>query len=239
MEKGKLGVIGGMGPQATLQFCQRILDHTAAGSDQEHLPMLILNDTQMPDRTAALFSGDVEPVCARLLADARVLEDWGAAAVAITCNTAHAFLPRLQGELRIPLVNMVTEAAAALKAQGCRRVGILATDGTLRVGLYHRALEAQGLQPLTPDAAAQREVMGIIYEEIKKGLPGSEERFRTAADSLKAQGCDRILLACTEMSTYKDWHGLDDFYVDAMDVLALRCIRLCGYPLRDMQSQPD
>ena len=77
MEKGKLGVIGGMGPQATLQFCQRILDHTAAGSDQEHLPMLILNDTQMPDRTAALFSGDVEPVCARLLADARVLEDWG------------------------------------------------------------------------------------------------------------------------------------------------------------------
>ena len=190
--------------------------------------MLILNDTQMPDRTAALFSGDVEPVCARLLADARVLEDWGAAAVAITCNTAHAFLPRLQGELRIPLVNM------ALKAQGCKRVGILATDGTLRVGLYHRALEAQGLQPLTPDAAAQREVMGIIYEEIKKGLPGSEERFRTAADSLKAQGCDRILLACTEMSTYKDWHGLDDFYVDAMDVLALRCIRLCGYPLRDM-----
>ena len=234
MEKGKLGVIGGMGPQATLQFCQRILDHTAAGSDQEHLPMLILNDTQIPDRTAALFSGDVEPVCARLLADARVLEDWGAAAIAITCNTAHAFLPRLQGELNIPLVNMVTETAAALKHLGCRRVGILATDGTLQVGLYHQALEAQGIQPLTPDAAAQREVMGIIYEEIKKGLPGSEERFRTAADSLKAQGCDRILLACTEMSTYKDWHGLDDFYVDAMDVLALRCIRLCGYPLRDM-----
>lgn len=234
MQKGKLGVIGGMGPQAMLQFCQRILDHTAAQSDQEHLPMLILNDTQMPDRTAALLSGDIEPVCARLLSDARQLESWGATAVAITCNTAHAFLPRLQGELKIPLVNMVTETAAALKSKGCRRVGILATDGTLRVGLYHQALEAQGIQLLSPAPAAQRQVMEIIYGEIKKGLPGSEEKFRAAADSLKEQGCECILLACTEMSTYKDWHHLDDFYVDAMDVLACRCIQVCGYPLRDV-----
>lgn len=239
MQKGKLGVIGGMGPQAMLQFCQRILDHTAAQTDQEHLPMLILNDTQMPDRTAALLSGETEEVTARLLADARLLESWGATAIAVTCNTAHAFLPRIQGELKTPLVNMVTETAAALKSQGCRRVGILATDGTLRVGLYHRALEEQGIQPLSPAPDAQRQVMEIIYKEIKKGLPGSEEKFNAAAQSLKAQGCDRILLACTEMSTYKDWHHLDDFYIDAMDVLARRCIQVCGYPLRDMQSQPD
>lgn len=234
MNKGKLGVIGGMGPQATLQFCQRIINLTAARSDQEHLPMLILNDTEMPDRTAALLSGDPAPVTARLLADARVLESWGATAIAITCNTAHAFLPNLEGELRVPVVNMVTESAAALNRLGCKRVGILATDGTLRVGLYHRALEARGIQPLTPSPEAQAQVMDIIYGEIKQGLPGSEEKFAAADKALRDQGCDRILLACTEMSTYRDWHGLDDFYVDAMDVLALRCIQLCGYPLRDM-----
>lgn len=232
MEKGKLGVIGGMGPQAMLQFCQRVIDRTAAQSDQEHIPTLILSDTEMPDRTAALVSGDTAPVCARLLADAKLLEDWGAAAIAITCNTAHAFLPAIEGELRVPVVNMVTETAAALKAMGCKRVGILGTDGTLQTGIYHKALEAQGMEAFSPPPQAQAQVMDIIYGEIKKGLSGSPEKFAAADSALRALGCDRIVLACTEMSTYRDWHHLGDFYVDAMDVLARRCVELCGYPLR-------
>ena len=236
MDKGKLGVIGGMGPQAMLQFCQRVIDHTAAHSDQEHLPTLLLSDTEMPDRTAALLSGDAAPVRERLLSDAKLLEGWGAAAIAITCNTAHAFLPAIEGELRVPVVNMISQTAAALKALGCRRAGILGTDGTLQTGLYHRALEAQGIQPVSPPPEAQRQVMHLIYEEIKRGLPGSEERFRTAAKALQDMGCDRVVLACTEMSTYKDWHGLGEYYVDAMDVLARRCVEACGYPLRDVQA---
>lgn len=234
MDKGKLGVIGGMGPQATLQFCQRVVALTEAHSDQEHLPMLILNDTEMPDRTAALISGDTAPVRARLLSDAKLLEGWGASAIAITCNTAHAFLPAIEGELKVPVVNMITETAAALKALGCKRVGIMATDGTLRAGLYHRALEAQGIEAVSPPPEAQEQVMDIIYGEIKRGLPGSGEKFAAADNALRALGCDRIVLACTEMSTYKDWHGLDGFYVDAMDILARRCVETCGYPLRDM-----
>lgn len=234
MSKGKLGVIGGMGPQASLLFYQKLIDHTAAQTDQEHLPTLILSDSQMPDRTAALLSGDTAPVAQRLLADARTLEAWGATAIAITCNTAHAFLPLLEGELTAPVVNMVTEAAAALKALGCKRAGILGTDGTLRTGLYHKALEAQGIEAVSPPSGAQEQVMSIIYGEIKKGLPGSEEKFAAADKALRALGCDRILLACTEMSTYKDWHGLGEFYVDAMDILARRCVEICGYPLRDM-----
>lgn len=234
MNRGKLGVIGGMGPQATLQFCQRVVDLTEAHSDQEHLPMLVLNDTEMPDRTAALLSGDTAPVAARLLADAKVLEAWGASAIAVTCNTAHAFLPAIQGELRVPVVNMIAEAAAALKTLGCKRVGILGTDGTLRTGLYHKALEAQGMEAVSPPPGAQEQVMEIIYGEIKRGLPGSEEKFAAADKALRAMGCDRIVLACTEMSTYKDWHGLGEFYVDAMDILARRCVERCGYPLRDV-----
>lgn len=232
MSRGKLGVIGGMGPQATIQFCQRIVDLTAAHSDQEHLPMLVLNDTEMPDRTAALLSGDTAPVQARLLSDARVLEAWGAAAVAVTCNTAHAFLPAIEGELTIPVVNMIEETAAALKAMGAKRVGILGTDGTLQTGLYHRALEAQGIEALSPPPGAQRQVMSVIYDEIKRGLPGSPEKFAAADTALREQGCDRLVLACTELSTYRDRRRLDGFYVDAMDVLARRCVEICGYPLR-------
>lgn len=232
MEKGKLGVIGGMGPQATIQFCQRIVDLTAAHSDQEHLPMLVLNDTQMPDRTTALLSGDRAGVEQRLLADARALEGWGATAIAVTCNTAHAFLPEAQRELKTPIINMVEETAKAVKALGCGRVGILGTDGTLQTGLYHTALARRGIQVLSPPPEAQREIMTVIYAEIKKGLRGSEERFAVADKALREAGCERIILACTELSTYKDWHGLDGFYVDAMDVLARRCVEACGYPLR-------
>lgn len=234
MKKGKLGVIGGMGPQAMLQFCQRVIDHTAAGSDQEHIPTLILSDTEMPDRTAALMSGQTAPVEARLLSDARLLAHWGATAIAITCNTAHAFLPAIEKELPVPVVNMVTETAAAVEALGCKRVGILGTDGTLRTGIYHRALEERGIRAVSPPPGAQEQVMDIIYGEIKKGLPGSEEKFAAADRALRELGCERIVLACTEMSTYKDWHGLDGFYVDAMDVLARRCVERCGYPLRDV-----
>ncbi len=236
MKKGKLGVIGGMGPQAMLQFCQRVIDCTAAHSDQEHIPTLIISDTEMPDRTAALLSGDTAPVRARLLQDARLLEDWGAAAIAITCNTAHAFLPAIQGELKVPIINMVAETAAALRTMGAKRVGILGTDGTLQTGLYHKALEAHGLEAVSPPPEAQRQVMSLIYDEIKKGLSGSEEKFAAAGKALREMGCDRAVLACTELSAYKDWHHLDGFYVDAMDVLARCCVEACGYPLR--QSGP-
>lgn len=232
MEKKKLGVIGGMGPQATIQFCQRIVDLTDAHSDQEHIPMLILNDTEMPDRTAALLSGDREPVYRRLLSDARVLEDWGASAIAVTCNTAHAFLPPIQDQIRVPVVHMIEETAKTLEAMGCRRVGVLGTDGTLKTGLYHAALAQRGMEALSPSPEAQAQVMSIIYDEIKKGLRGSEEKFAVPDRELRDKGCERIILACTELSAYKDWHGLDGTYVDAMDVLARRCVEACGYPLR-------
>ena len=140
MEKeSKLGVLGGMGPQATQVFYQFVLDRTDAARDQDHLPAVILSDTGIPDRTAAILSGDTGPVYARLLADARFLESWGAACIAIPCNTSHTFVPTLQRELNVPIVNMVTETAAALKTLGAKRVGILATDGTVRMGLYQAA----------------------------------------------------------------------------------------------------
>lgn len=234
MTKGKLGVLGGMGPQATQMFYQRVLDRTDAERDQDHIPTLILSDTAMPDRTAAILSGDTAAIYARLLADARVLEGWGAAAVAIPCNTSHAFVPRLQAELTVPIVNMVTETAAALKALGAKRAGILATDGTVQMGLYQSACEAAGLQAVTPPPEIQKLVMSVIYDEIKKGEKGSREKFAAIDAALRAMGCDRAVLGCTELSVYKDWHGLPDFYLDAMDVLARRSVEVCGYPLRNV-----
>jgi len=232
LSKGKLGVLGGMGPQATILFYQRVVDFTAAAADQEHIETLILSDAKMPDRTAALLSGETGPVYERLLSDARTLERWGASCIAVPCNTSHAFLPAVEAQLGIPIVNMVTETAKALKAMGCKRVGVMATDGTLKMGLYHAACQALGMETVSPPAEEQKLVMSLIYDEIKAGHRGSEDKFAQVEKAFRALGCDRVVLACTELSVYKDWHRVGDYYLDAMDVLARRSVELCGYTVK-------
>ena len=137
-QQPRLGILGGMGPQATQVFYQRILDKTDAARDQEHLPTLIWSDTGMPDRTEAILSGQTEPVYRRLLADARLLEREGCTVLAIPCNTSHYFVDRIQQEIGIPILHMIRETARTLVAQGKRRPAILATDGTIRTGLYQK-----------------------------------------------------------------------------------------------------
>ena len=137
-KKPRLGILGGMGPQATQIFYQRILDRTDAECDQEHLPTLILSDTEMPDRTAAILSGQEETVFHRLLEDARLLEREGCTAIAIPCNTSHYFVDQLQPQLSVPILHMVRETCKVLAARGCRRVGILATDGTIQTRTYQK-----------------------------------------------------------------------------------------------------
>ena len=232
MDRKKLGILGGMGPQATILFYQRVVDFTAAAADQEHIETLILSDAKMPDRTAALLSGETGPVYERLLADARLLENWGACCIAVPCNTSHAFLPAVEAQLGIPIINMITETARELKDLGCKQVGVMATDGTLRMGLYHAACQALGMEVVSPPAEEQRLVMSLIYDEIKAGLRGSEDKFAAVERAFRAQGCDKVVLACTELSVYKDWHPVGEYYLDAMDVLARRAVETCGYELK-------
>ncbi len=230
--KARLGILGGMGPQATQIFYQRILDRTVAECDQEHLPALILSDTEMPDRTTAILSGNGETVRQRLLADAQLLERNGCTAIAIPCNTSHYFVDDLQKELSIPIINMVRETCKVLAKRGCKRVGILATDGTIQTQTYQKECAAQGFDGIAPDEATQKIVMSIIYDEIKKGEKGSREKFTSIDRALRTMGCDAAILGCTELSVYRVYHGLPDYYVDAMEVLVEQSILSCGKLLR-------
>ncbi len=237
MGEVKLGILGGMGPQATQDFYQRILDLTAACRDQEHLPAVILSDTRMPDRTAAILGGEEEKCFARLLADAKLLEGVGCTAIAIPCNTSHYFAPALQAELSIPLVHMVRETVKALARTGeRRRVGILATDGTIQTGIYQKECREQGLEAVSPPPELQKLVMSIIYDEIKKGERGTPEKFEALDRFFHETGCDGAILGCTELSVYRTYHGLSPYYIDAMDILARRCLEICHYPIKGAQT---
>ena len=231
-KEGILGVLGGMGPQATNTFYQRIIDRTQAECDQEHLCVLIWSDAKIPDRTAGILGGHEEEVYQALLSGAQLLERAGCTHLAIPCNTSHYFADRLQGELSIPIVHMIRETAAALAAQGKKRPGILATDGTIRTGLYQKECAALGLEAVAPDAETQKLVMSIIYDEIKQGERGSREKFAQIDRAIRAAGCDCAILACTELSVFATYHALPPFYLDAMMVMAERAVVQCGYPLR-------
>ena len=223
-----------MGPQATQDFYQRILDRTDASCDQEHLPTLIWSDTSMPDRTAAILGGDAEGCYRRLLDGARLLERGGCTALAIPCNTSHYFADRLQAQLHIPIIHMIRETVAAIQAMGKKTVGILATDGTVQTGIYQKELTAAGLTPVTLPERLQKTVMSIIYDEIKKGETGSREKFGEVDAWLRQAGCDCAILGCTELSVYRALHSLPPYYMDAMEVLAEQAILRCGKQLRNV-----
>ena len=169
--KDAIGVIGGMGPLASQLFYKMITEHTAAECDQDHVPLLILSDVTMPDRTGAILDGKYDAPYNRLMEDAKFLEEYGCTAVVVTCNTAHFFMDMIEHELRIPFISMIRESAKEVAGlHPGSVVAVLATDGTVKAGLYQRALEAEDLIPWVPDADIQKEVMYQIYDRIKKGL---------------------------------------------------------------------
>ena len=235
-QEGILGVLGGMGPQATNTFYQRIIDRTQAETDQEHLRVLIWSDAKIPDRTAGILGtpDQAEAVYAALLAGAKLLEGAGCTVLAIPCNTSHYFADRLQSQLHIPIIHMIRETVAAIQAMGKKTVGILATDGTVQTGIYQKELTAAGLTPVTLPERLQKTVMSIIYDEIKKGETGSREKFGEVDAWLRQAGCDCAILGCTELSVYRALHSLPPYYMDAMEVLAEQAILRCGKQLRNV-----
>ena len=235
-QEGILGVLGGMGPQATNTFYQRIIDRTQAETDQEHLRVLIWSDAKIPDRTAGILGtpDQAEAVYAALLAGAKLLEGAGCTVLAIPCNTSHYFADRLQAQLHNPIIHMIRETVAAIQAMGKKTVGILATDGTVQTGIYQKELTAAGLTPVTLPERLQKTVMSIIYDEIKKGETGSREKFGEVDAWLRQAGCDCAILGCTELSVYRALHSLPPYYMDAMEVLAEQAILRCGKQLRNV-----
>ena len=170
--KKKLGIIGGLGPAATASLFMRIIDHTDAKTDQDHLDITILNRHQIPDRTAFILGKSEESYIPAVREAAFELERMGCEVICMPCVTGHYRSEETFGGLTSAhVVHMPLEAARYLAREGKQVVGVMATDGTGRAGVLQKALEAEGLQPVFPDEDNQAKVMSIIYDDVKAGLP--------------------------------------------------------------------
>ncbi|MDL2250145.1 amino acid racemase [Lachnospiraceae bacterium OttesenSCG-928-J05] len=230
MEKKLLGVIGGMGPEATDYYYNQVIAHTDAPKDQDHIDMVILSHASMPDRTQAILSGDDQDIIKKLAKDAQTLEAMGVSNIAIPCNTSHYFYEKIQAETKATIINMVEESVkfAVNNFEDVHKIGIMATDGTVKARVYHQACEALGVEAMIPSEKRQVEVMSLIYEEIKAGLPGDKKKFNRIYEELVKNGCDVVILACTELSVYKKSHEVSERCLDAMDVLVRESIIRSG-----------
>lgn len=138
--RSKLGVIGGMGPEATSYFYEQLIIHTKAACDQEHIDTVILSHATMPDRTKAILTEDDKALLCAMEEDVKILEACGVANIAIPCNTSHYFYDQIQAKTKVPIIHMPREsvAYALRKREDVRRIGILGTDGTIRSGIYEK-----------------------------------------------------------------------------------------------------
>lgn len=159
--KKTIGIIGGMGPMATVDLMKKVILATDAREDQEHIPILVDNNTNIPDRTAAIL-GEGEDPLPELLKSADRLTDAGADFLIMGCNTAHYFLPRMMPHLKVPFVNMIEETASFCAREGFKKVGLLASAGTCKSGIYQRALAEAGVEAVQPQGAAEEAVHAMI-----------------------------------------------------------------------------
>jgi len=223
-----IGVLGGMGPAATVDFYQKLIAATPAKQDQDHLKVVIVSDPRIPDRTAAIFGRGPDPTPA-LLAGAEVLVRAGADLIAIPCITAHHFYPQLQPAVSVPILHIVDATAASVAAEhpGVRRCGLLATSGTLRARLFEAHFESRGLAILRPEPGLQEAgVMPAIYA-VKAGanLAAARERIRGAAAALVAGGAQAIIAGCTEVPLLLAPADLPVPLIDPTAILARAAVR--------------
>ena len=233
MSKKTVGIIGGMGPEATLELFGKLIRHTDAACDAEHIRVYIDCHTGIPDRTRAILAGGESPV-PYIAESAQKLAAMGADFLLLPCNTSHYFYEEIAALSPVPVVNMIRTAAEALAAEGVTRVGILATDGTLQAGVYQQELKRCGVDAVCPEGDDQRAVMQLIYDGIKANAPTFDTApIERALEALRRQGAQRIVLGCTELPVAFVRYGIDTAdTVDATDILAKVAVQMAGYPVK-------
>ncbi|MBF0279795.1 MAG: aspartate/glutamate racemase family protein [SAR324 cluster bacterium] len=215
-----IGILGGMGPEASIFFYQKILDNTPAQKDQDHIPTLIYSNPQIPNRTDAILSNQLEKTAKALEESAKILEEGGASFIVIPCNTAHFWIEDIKAAVNIPVFDMIEETVRFLVENlQLKKVGLLSTIGTQKTEVFQKKGEAFSLEILIPNQFLSQKVMEVIGE-IKKGnksktLLQAIEEVRIWFQNL---GVDQLVLGCTELPLL--FENETEWALDPMDVLA-------------------
>ena len=233
MKEKTIGILGGMGPEATLDCYAGIITNTPAKTDQDHLRVVIDSNPRVPDRTAAIIGEGESPVPI-LVAGCRSLQQAGADFIIIPCVSAHYFLDEIRQQIELPILSIfdaVTECLAGDHTD-IKVIGLMGTTGTITGGLFQKRLAAEGIDTMVPDETHQSKVMAAIYD-IKNSQPARSRsqiisELIAAADSMIAAGARGIIAGCTEIPLALKQEHLSVPYFDAVTILARAAIFKAG-----------
>jgi aspartate racemase len=226
-----VGVLGGMGPDATVDFMSKVIAATSAEKDQDHAHMIVDHNPKVPNRQAAILNGGEDPGPA--LAEMAVrLESAGADFLVIPCNTAYVLRNSVTAVVGIPLLSIIDETIAAIteRCPGAKAVGVLATDGCLRANVYQEALAKKDINAVLPTEDELGELMGLI-EQIKSGDQGAAVATNMAglANALVERGVQAVIAGCTEIPLVLNGTMIDVPLISSTDVLAQKTAAIaCG-----------
>ena len=228
MKEKTAGIIGGLGPEATVDLMRRVIQATPAGDDQDHIRMIVDCNPKVPSRMKAILEGTGENPAPALVAMAKNLAVYGADFLVIACNTAHLYLDRIREAVPVPVLNMIdlTVDRVILENPDIRKAGLLASWTVIRPGLYEAAFEKRGVALLHPSPALQDRLLTAI-RRIKTGRQGPPEReaLAEAGRELADQGAEALIVACTELSLIADGLTMKTRMFDASQVLAEAIVR--------------
>jgi len=236
-KKKTIGILGGMGPEATVMFFELVVRSTLARRDQDHLPVIVCDLPQVPDRTAAILKGGPSPLPV-LRRGLKLLHGAGADFAVMPCVSAHYYYPVLAARSPLPVVHLIEETAAEVARLRPRigKVGLLATTGAVRSRLVHEIFEAAGIEVLAPDARGQERLMEAIYGPlgIKAGKTSGPPRTAILglARTLVRAGARAVVAGCTEIPLVLRPGDLAVPLVDPMVIGARACVRKAGGRLR-------
>jgi aspartate racemase len=232
-----VGVLGGMGPEATAHFFTLIVRNTKAARDQEHVPVILVSLPGIPDRTRAILRRGPSPLPS-LVRGLEALSRAGADFAVMPCVSAHHFYAGLAARSPIPIVHLLEETAAEIRKRfpRIRSVGLLATTGTVRTRLVSDAFRPAGIEVLVPDGPGQKRVMNAIYGRrgIKAGAAarGPRQALLSVAAELIRRGAQAIVAGCTEVPLAIGPKDLSVPFIDPMISAARACIQKAGGRVR-------
>ena len=233
MNEKVIGILGGMGPEATLDCFAKIIKNTPAKKDQEHLRVIIDSNPKVPDRTPAII-GDGESPVPTIVEGCRALERAGADFIIIPCVSAHFFLNEIQEQSNLPILSIVDAVSETIVRDypEIKVVGLMATTGTVKGDKFQKRLAECGITTIVPSELVQARIMEAIYD-IKNAQPKRPRKAITAdliaaTEGLitqKPKGAQGIIAGCTEIPLALRPEHLSVPYFDALSILACAAIR--------------
>lgn len=223
-----LGILGGLGPLSSAYFYELITKHTSAKCDQDHIDIILSSRATTPDRTNFICKKSDDDPLPYMLEDAKLLEQYGADAIIIPCNTAHYFLDEIRNAVDVPVPSILEETCKQIKNCGFSRPLLLATEGTIESGAYVRELSKINMTCEVPSKEDQSIINEIIYHDVKCGNVPDKSKLLSVSGKYLDTSCDCAILGCTELSTLKAQLKDDDRFVDSLLALAFCSIKMFG-----------